>query len=943
MRGKLRYYRGDPAAAVAYVEADRSSAEEFSLADGTGVARRFCADADGAVREQSALTAASYASWVAGMDPDDGSPKGRLRSDARAVRFVELTINGPKTWSLAAELYPDIAAAYDAAQDGAAAQVIGWLGRNATTRVTTDKVQVQVPVERLEAITVRHYTSRSGDPHRHLHLQVNARVFAAGAWRGLHTAGVRGCVSAIQGIGHAAMRSDPAFRRALAAHGFSLDESGEIGQLAPYVRSFSQRAAQIETNLARYEAAWQQTHPGQQPGARMRRRWNARAWAEDRPGKQALVTRADLNRRWRAQLAELGYRERDQPVELTSPPVGAIDRDGAAEEVLYRLSSATSAWSAARIRGEVEQLIARRGYVLDGAARTELAENLTARVGRQCLRVADGCEDIVRPGATPAHIRALSSRRVRDVERDIAKRLAVRGARPGSDIDPSLLARRHDTGERLDDRVARAVSVLGGDRCLVVISAAGPDPRAIVDRAREVLRQQGHSVVAVTAAGAAELGADPIRQSRLRAGDLLVIEDAGRVDQDTAQALLQIADKRGARVAFIGQAGLGATGEVRGRGGAFDLARRWADPEAVVLLGDGTGARDAAALRRPRSRRSVVHDLRQTWDIQSDAHATLQLRPRLERAIAEAPRVAADRASLAAAHKRWRNAQRAHVDAQAMADATEQAVTGTADGILARLEACWNAQRGAAQADARIAHDTSNRFGRGRQDVDNATARLRGWAMQWQPVLGELMAEMNLRPDELVAFALRHPSNDHIGERLRAHARDQAGLVHPEQAHHQSAARAALEKVRVAQDEYRLIRRDVTGRQQPDDHLAAPGPISRMQHEVLNSERRLANVERRLAALCAEPAVSAQPAPAQWLDRQRDQWRAERAALRDARRLAMVATAACDGHSLGSDHAAVQRDDGVGIASKRDARGFPSAPGRSGVVIRTDARALSFV
>ncbi len=34
-----------------------------------------------------------------------------------------------------------------------------------------------------------HYTSRAGDPHRHLHLQVNARVFAAGRWRGLHSVG----------------------------------------------------------------------------------------------------------------------------------------------------------------------------------------------------------------------------------------------------------------------------------------------------------------------------------------------------------------------------------------------------------------------------------------------------------------------------------------------------------------------------------------------------------------------------------------------------------------------------------------------------------------------------------------------------------------------------------------------------------------------------------
>ena len=62
--------------------------------------------------------------------------------------------------------------------------------QHATTRVGPRGAQVAVPVEALEAVTVRHYTSRAGDPHRHLHLQVNARVFAAGKWRGLDTVAV---------------------------------------------------------------------------------------------------------------------------------------------------------------------------------------------------------------------------------------------------------------------------------------------------------------------------------------------------------------------------------------------------------------------------------------------------------------------------------------------------------------------------------------------------------------------------------------------------------------------------------------------------------------------------------------------------------------------------------------------------------------------------------
>ena len=79
MRGGLSFYRGDPAGAAAYVEADRSSAEECSLADGTGVARRFAVAGDGPVRELAPLSADSYETWVGGLDPDDGQRRGRLR------------------------------------------------------------------------------------------------------------------------------------------------------------------------------------------------------------------------------------------------------------------------------------------------------------------------------------------------------------------------------------------------------------------------------------------------------------------------------------------------------------------------------------------------------------------------------------------------------------------------------------------------------------------------------------------------------------------------------------------------------------------------------------------------------------------------------------------------------------------------------------------------
>src|SRR4051794_17670150 len=259
MHGGMKVYTGAPAAARHYVEAGRGRADDYYLAEGTGIARRYAAGA-GRVREVAPLSGAGYEGSVAGVDPVTGDLRGRLRTNDRAVRFVEVLVNGPKSWSLAAALHPDISAAYDAAQDRAATQIIGWLGQHATSRVGPRGGQVQLPVQVLEAVTVRHYTSRAGDPHRHLHLQVNARVFAAGKWRGLHTVGVRDFLAALGGIGHAAVVTDPQFRAALAMHGYTLASDGEIMQLAAFVGSFSARATQILQNLARYEREWSAAH-----------------------------------------------------------------------------------------------------------------------------------------------------------------------------------------------------------------------------------------------------------------------------------------------------------------------------------------------------------------------------------------------------------------------------------------------------------------------------------------------------------------------------------------------------------------------------------------------------------------------------------------------------------------------------------------------------------
>ncbi len=609
MRGGVKFYRGAAKAARAYVERDRSRADDYYLTDGSGVALQLVASPGQPVTVARSMDGDTYEKWAAGIDLATGEPKGRVRSDADALRFVEVVVNGPKTWSLAAALHPEISQALDQAQDEAAAQIVGWLAEHATTRVGPRGRQVQVPVERLEAAVIRHYTSRAGDPHRHLHLQVNARVWAVGAWRGIHSVGVRDSIEAINGIGHAAVATNPRFRRVLAAHGFTLDpETSEIKQLAGYVGPFSARARQIRRHVDRYEAAWRAEHPGQEPGPALRKLWDRRAWAQARPDKIVPTDGAELTARWNSELHEVGYRDPSGAVRLEGTLPGWIDRDAAADLVISQLGVKRSAWNGADLRGHTEVLLAQTLLVAGPAVRAELAEDITARAVDRCTRLLTGTD-------VPEHVRSLTSPRVLDVETDLIARLGRRATQP---------ARRVRLGGRglvrVDPTQAAVAGVLAGDGQLVVVEgAAGAGKTTALATTQRLLTQQGHRMLVVTPTlkaaqvATAETGADGhsaawlIHQhgwrwdndghwtrdrepkahptlaelARLRPGDLLLVDEAGMLDQDTAHALLTIADETGARIALVGDRHqLPAVG----RGGVLDHAVAYAHPTAVVML-----------------------------------------------------------------------------------------------------------------------------------------------------------------------------------------------------------------------------------------------------------------------------------------------------------------------------------------------------------------------
>src|ERR687890_2669365 len=74
MHGGMKVYAGAPAAARHYVEADRGRADDYYLAEGTGIARRFTTGPDGRAQELAPLSGDGYESWVAGSTPRPASP-----------------------------------------------------------------------------------------------------------------------------------------------------------------------------------------------------------------------------------------------------------------------------------------------------------------------------------------------------------------------------------------------------------------------------------------------------------------------------------------------------------------------------------------------------------------------------------------------------------------------------------------------------------------------------------------------------------------------------------------------------------------------------------------------------------------------------------------------------------------------------------------------------
>ncbi len=313
-------------------------------------------------------------------------------------------------------------------------------------------------------------------------------------------------------------------------------------------------------------------NPGEEPGPRVRRSWDRRAWKDARPDKVVPTDGAELvaaleRRAARPRLPRptpqpgLPMRRRRAPCRVRSTA------DGAVEAVLTRLGARRSAWNPADIRG--------RGREVDRRHRPRGRRGGADRAGRRPHRprhrgVCPAAGPAGRARARPVpHLTAGARRRGRHRH---PARLPSRRAGDAGGLDA-------DWCEGLDEAQHAAVAVLAGTPQLVVVEgAAGAGKTTTLAAAKTAARSAGSS----DGGGDPDAEGGPGRRPRGRhaavsaawlvhqhgfrwdddgrwtrtdrrhrrpgarscaPGDLLLVDEAGMLDQDTARALLTVADE----------------------------------------------------------------------------------------------------------------------------------------------------------------------------------------------------------------------------------------------------------------------------------------------------------------------------------------------------------------------------------------------------------------
>lgn len=599
--------------------------------------------------DQDSLDGPQLARWVDGCDPTTEERRGRQLESPAADLVLDSTLNAPKSFSVASLLHPELAREFEALQDRLRDRILTAWQRELNARRGAGG-RFRERLSRIEVVELRHRRSRALDPHIHRHLWLSVRVQGQdGRWSNVDSRVAMRMQNLVNAEGDLAARTDPEWLGALARYGYTISADGEIAELAHVVRPLSRRANQIEANRALQLARWRHSHMGQEPSPDVLRRIDRYAWAADRPDKPGELDEAGWTRLVQEELENLDpglFHARDSLVLHTCDP-DTVDRDLLARKAIRdaddRSKASSGRFSVIDVRAGATRAVAACGV---SGSRTTLQHLIDDVTTRALTHARDLIPDELNK---PQHVKSLVTETLADLKATMGslfERLSSQAPWPpidaGRDLDPE---------SRLDPWQTAAVqAIVGGDRLVTVSGPAGTGKTTLLRAARAALVADGRRllIVAPTRKAAAVAGREvealatsvhslladhgwrwrkddadadvwwrlhpgqcdpqtgfvftgPLRL-RLDATTRIVVDEAGMLDLNAAEALTQVALETGASIALIGDAYQAAP---VGHAGALAMAARRAG-RAVQLaevhrFNDPDYAALTLRLRAPRS------------------------------------------------------------------------------------------------------------------------------------------------------------------------------------------------------------------------------------------------------------------------------------------------------------------------------------------------------
>ncbi|GAA2974638.1 conjugative relaxase-like TrwC/TraI family protein [Microbacterium terrae] len=588
-----------------------------------------------------------------GRHPISGEPLGRAypqyaptddaASRRRAVAGYDFTFSIPKSasvlWGVAgASIQERIVGAHHAA----VAQTVAYLEREvAATRIgatARDGAVAQVGVAGIIATAFDHFDSRAGDPHLHTHVVISNKVqtLLDGKWRSLDGRPLHAAVVALSEL-HEALFADELTRRLGVA--WEPRQRGRDRNIAwaisgvpeNLVREFSSRARDIDVATDALIAEFLERH-GRRPEPATIMKLRAQATLSTRPEK-TVRSLAELTAAWRDRAGQILDRDAAswaRSVAQGAPPTVVRAEDVPLEVVESLGRSVVDAVAEKRTTWRRWNLLAEAArqtmkYRFAAASDREVITEMVADAAeRASLRLtapelasspvefqrADG-SSVFRPRAGAL----FTAHTLMDAE---ARLLARSRNLLAPRVDPHILRRRTAVVTLSNAQVTALAAVLGSGRALdVLVGPAGAGKTTAMlalRKAWEATHGAGSVVgLAPSAAAAHVLAADIgiatentakwwqnhlMRGETLRAGQLVIIDEASLAGTLSLDRITELATDAGAKVLLVGDH---AQLQAVDAGGAFALLVH--DRDDVAHLSD-------------------VHRFRHDWE----KRASIQLR-----------------------------------------------------------------------------------------------------------------------------------------------------------------------------------------------------------------------------------------------------------------------------------------------------------------------------